>query len=85
MRRAERPFIVGRHAFRDRYRASDLLIPGKDKLTIEIVGEPAGAGEIPARRPRQMEGANSGRRRPKHHQAAACLKNAPARKDPATV
>jgi len=60
MQRAGRPFIVGRLAFGDRYRASDLLIPGKDTLTIEIVGDPGGAGEIPARRPRQMEGANSG-------------------------
>jgi len=85
MRRAGRPFIVGRHAFGDRYRASDLLIPGTDTLTIKFVGDPGSAGENPARRPRQMRGAKSGGRRPEHRQGAACWTYAPARKDPATV
>jgi isocitrate dehydrogenase len=33
------PIIVGRHAFGDQYRATDMVIPGKGKLTIRFEGE----------------------------------------------
>src|SRR6476660_8621164 len=33
------PIIVGRHAFGDQYRATDLRIPGKGRLTIKFEGE----------------------------------------------
>jgi len=33
------PIIVGRHAFGDQYRASDIVVPGKGKLTMKFVGE----------------------------------------------
>ncbi len=33
------PIIVGRHAFGDQYRATDLVIPGKGKLTMKFEGE----------------------------------------------
>lgn len=33
------PIIVGRHAFGDQYRATDMVIPGKGKLTMKFVGE----------------------------------------------
>src|SRR4026209_1937817 len=33
------PIIVGRHAFGDQYRATDMVIPGKGKLTIKFEGE----------------------------------------------
>jgi isocitrate dehydrogenase len=39
----KKPIIVGRHAFGDQYRATDLRIPGKGKLSITFtpeVGEP---------------------------------------------
>jgi isocitrate dehydrogenase len=39
-----KPIIVGRHAFGDQYRAEDVLIPGKGKLTLnfqpDVGGEP---------------------------------------------
>ena len=38
-----RPIVIGRHAFGDQYRATDLLIPGKGKLTIRF--EPADGSE----------------------------------------
>jgi isocitrate dehydrogenase len=34
-----KPIIIGRHAYGDQYRATDLKIPGKGKLTISFVGE----------------------------------------------
>ncbi|MDR6759726.1 isocitrate dehydrogenase [Mycoplana sp. BE70] len=34
-----KPIIVGRHAFGDQYRATDLKFPGKGKLTMKFVGE----------------------------------------------
>ncbi len=34
-----RPFVVGRHAFGDQYRATDFLVPGKGKLTLTWEGE----------------------------------------------
>ncbi len=33
------PIIVGRHAFGDQYRATDIVIPGKGKLTMKFTGE----------------------------------------------
>jgi isocitrate dehydrogenase len=33
------PIIVGRHAFGDQYRATDVVIPGKGKLTMKFEGE----------------------------------------------
>ena len=33
------PIIVGRHAFGDQYRATDIRFPGKGTLTIKFVGE----------------------------------------------
>jgi isocitrate dehydrogenase len=34
-----KPFVIGRHAFGDVYRATDFRVPGKGKLTISFVGE----------------------------------------------
>ena len=34
-----RPIVVGRHAFADQYRATDLRFPGPGKLTIKFEGE----------------------------------------------
>src|SRR6476619_2044712 len=33
------PIVVGRHAFADQYKATDFLVPGPGKLTIEWAGE----------------------------------------------
>ena len=33
------PIIIGRHAFGDQYRATDFLVPGKGKLTINFEGD----------------------------------------------
>jgi isocitrate dehydrogenase len=33
------PIVIGRHAYGDQYRATDLRIPGKGKLTITFVGD----------------------------------------------
>ncbi len=33
------PIIVGRHAYGDQYRATDMLIPGKGTLSLKFVGE----------------------------------------------
>jgi isocitrate dehydrogenase len=33
------PIIVGRHAFGDQYRATDMVVPGKGTLTMKFVGE----------------------------------------------
>ncbi len=38
-----KPIVVGRHAFGDQYKATDVKIPGKGKVT--MVFEPAGGGE----------------------------------------
>ena len=37
------PIVIGRHAFGDQYRATDLIIPGKGKLTMRF--EPEDGGE----------------------------------------
>src|SRR5690242_1681993 len=34
-----KPIIIGRHAFGDQYRATDLKFPGKGTLTMKFVGE----------------------------------------------
>jgi len=34
-----KPIIIGRHAFGDQYRATDMLFPGKGKLTLKWEGE----------------------------------------------
>jgi isocitrate dehydrogenase len=33
------PIVIGRHAFGDQYRATDMLIPGKGTLTMKFVGD----------------------------------------------
>src|SRR5690606_11042126 len=33
------PIIVGRHAFGDRYRATDFLVPGKGRMTVKFEGD----------------------------------------------
>jgi isocitrate dehydrogenase len=33
------PIIIGRHAYADQYRATDISVPGKGKLTLSFVGE----------------------------------------------
>jgi isocitrate dehydrogenase len=33
------PIVIGRHAYGDQYRATDLKIPGKGKLTVTFVGD----------------------------------------------
>ncbi len=38
-----KPVVIGRHAFGDQYRATDLIIPGKGKLTLTF--QPDGGGE----------------------------------------
>jgi isocitrate dehydrogenase len=38
-----RPIVIGRHAFGDQYRATDIRIPGPGKMTLRF--EPAGGGE----------------------------------------
>jgi NADP-dependent isocitrate dehydrogenase len=37
-----KPIIIGRHAFGDQYRATDLVIKGKGKLTLSFVPEDGG-------------------------------------------
>src|SRR6476660_1964619 len=37
-----RPIVIGRHAFGDQYRATDILVPGKGKMTLRF--EPADGG-----------------------------------------
>ena len=38
-----RPIVIGRHAFGDQYRATDLVVPGEGKLTLTYT--PTGGGE----------------------------------------
>jgi len=38
-----KPIVIGRHAFGDQYRATDLVVPGEGKLTLSFT--PAGDGE----------------------------------------
>lgn len=39
----KKPIVIGRHAFGDQYRATDIVVPGAGKLTMKF--EPAGGGE----------------------------------------
>jgi isocitrate dehydrogenase len=34
-----KPIVIGRHAYGDQYRATDIKVPGKGKLTLTFVGE----------------------------------------------
>ncbi|NNU80594.1 NADP-dependent isocitrate dehydrogenase [Halovulum dunhuangense] len=34
-----RPIVIGRHAFGDQYRATDIAFPGRGKLSLKFVGE----------------------------------------------
>jgi len=52
-----KPIIIGRHAFGDQYRATDLKFPGKGTLTMKFVrrrrpGDRTGGLQIPERRRR---------------------------------
>ncbi len=38
-----KPVVIGRHAFGDQYRATDMIIPGKGKLTLTFQPEGGGA------------------------------------------
>ncbi len=38
------PIVIGRHAYGDQYRATDVIIPGKGKLTMSFA--PDGGGEV---------------------------------------
>ena len=38
-----KPFVIGRHAFGDQYRATDFIVPGKGTLTLKF--EPDGGGD----------------------------------------
>ena len=38
------PIVIGRHAYGDQYRATDVIIPGKGKLTMSFT--PDGGGEV---------------------------------------
>ena len=44
-----KPIVIGRHAFGDQYRATDLVVPGEGKLTLTYTpadsGTPGGTGE----------------------------------------
>jgi isocitrate dehydrogenase len=40
-----KPIVIGRHAFGDQYRATDLKIPGPGKLTLSFVPEGGGAAQ----------------------------------------
>jgi isocitrate dehydrogenase len=33
------PYVIGRHAFGDQYRATDFVVPGKGRLTLKFEGE----------------------------------------------
>ncbi|MDQ3644723.1 MAG: NADP-dependent isocitrate dehydrogenase [Actinomycetota bacterium] len=37
-----KPIIIGRHAFGDQYRAEDIVVPGKGKLTLKFAPEDGG-------------------------------------------
>jgi len=39
-----KPIVIGRHAFGDQYRATDIIVPGKGRLTLRF--EPEGGGEV---------------------------------------
>jgi len=39
-----KPIVIGRHAFGDQYRATDMIVPGKGTLTLRF--EPEGGGKV---------------------------------------
>ncbi|MGH6662282.1 MAG: NADP-dependent isocitrate dehydrogenase [Rhodospirillales bacterium] len=39
-----KPIVIGRHAFGDQYRATDIIVPGKGTLTLRF--EPEGGGKV---------------------------------------
>ncbi|MCY4549012.1 MAG: NADP-dependent isocitrate dehydrogenase [Defluviicoccus sp.] len=47
------PFVIGRHAYGDQYRATDFLVPGPGRLTMTF--EPAGGGEPVTREVMEFE------------------------------
>ena len=49
-----RPFVIGRHAYGDQYRATDFLVPGPGRLTMTF--EPADGGEPVTREVMAFEG-----------------------------
>ncbi len=53
------PIVIGRHAFGDQYRATDILIPGKGRFSIRFEPADGGAGDRAGglRLPRQRRGA----------------------------
>ena len=48
-----KPFVIGRHAYGDQYRATDFLVPGPGRLTMTF--EPAGGGEKVTREVMEFE------------------------------
>ncbi len=48
-----KPFVIGRHAYGDQYRATDFLVPGPGRLTMTF--EPAGGGEPVTREVMEFE------------------------------
>ncbi len=50
-----KPIVIGRHAFGDQYRATDIIIPGAGKLTMRF--EPSDGGEVIEREVFQFEDA----------------------------
>ncbi len=50
-----KPIVIGRHAFGDQYRATDMIVPGAGKLTMRF--EPDGGGETIEREVFQFEDA----------------------------
>ena len=53
-----RPIVVGRHAYGDQYRATDVAIPGPGTLTLSF--KPAGGGPESVHTVHQFEGAGVG-------------------------
>ncbi|MDE0383067.1 MAG: NADP-dependent isocitrate dehydrogenase, partial [Defluviicoccus sp.] len=47
------PFVIGRHAYGDQYRATDFLVPGPGRLTMTF--EPADGGEMVTREVMEFE------------------------------
>ena len=41
------PIVIGRHAFGDQYRATDMLVPGPGKLTLTFAPADGGAADDP--------------------------------------
>ena len=50
-----KPIVIGRHAFGDQYRATDIIVPGKGKLTMKF--EPADGGDVIEREIFDFDGA----------------------------